>query len=559
MNFILKKLIIVLVLVINNQKVFANDRNFKTIDSLIASENFTDADKILVKSIINEKNVSYRKMLLTRKAAILFKQNRIIEALEIIHKNIDYFNKKNNISELKKLFNILGSIYLEYNHLELAELNYKKALNFNSKNNNTIILNLLSIYSETKNEKLFNYYSQILEKNSEFKKNKLSNFRLNVHKSILLYNLNKIDTHEYNDNLEVLKKLKNEIKNPNLDRYYNVMLSIYNNKHGNNQKALTLINKAYEELNEEGLEYSLIFVLKIKSKILMDLKKYDEQLETQALINNISVLRNEKLIKKMLLNFENYIQKKNENEKLLIEKESIAKRNTSYLLIILSITLVLVSMFLVFFIKLKKKENEIKNKNLEKLKAVIETEENERNRIANEIHDGLGGLLSVIRLKSSKENEEIKTLIDKIIFETKTISNSLTFEYIKKQKLEDVIKDFINLTNSDKLKIHFQSVNFEEINDYTLNITIYRIIQELINNIIKHSQATKAIVQLTKFQNIIQITVEDNGIGFKKEETNNSKGIGFSSIKKRINLFNGSLNIESEPNKGTSIYIELKI
>lgn len=559
MNFILKKLIIVLVLVINNQKVFANDRNFKTIDSLIASENFTDADKILVKSIINEKNVSYRKMLLTRKAAILFKQNRIIEALEIIHKNIDYFNKKNNISELKKLFNILGSIYLEYNHLELAELNYKKALNFNSKNNNTIILNLLSIYSETKNEKLFNYYSQILEKNSEFKKNKLSNFRLNVHKSILLYNLNKIDTHEYNDNLEVLKKLKNEIKNPNLDRYYNVMLSIYNNKHGNNQKALTLINKAYEELNEEGLEYSLIFVLKIKSKILMDLKKYDEQLETQALINSISVLRNEKLVKKMLLNFENYIQKKNENEKLLIEKESIAKRNTSYLLIILSITLVLVSMFLVFFIKLKKKENEIKNKNLEKLKAVIETEENERNRIANEIHDGLGGLLSVIRLKSSKENEEIKTLIDKIIFETKTISNSLTFEYIKKQKLEDVIKDFINLTNSDKLKIHFQSVNFEEINDYTLNITIYRIIQELINNIIKHSQATKAIVQLTKFQNIIQITVEDNGIGFKKEETNNSKGIGFSSIKKRINLFNGSLNIESEPNKGTSIYIELKI
>ena len=88
-------------------------------------------------------------------------------------------------------------------------------------------------------------------------------------------------------------------------------------------------------------------------------------------------------------------------------------------------------------------------------------------------------------------------------------------------------------------------------------LSLYRIVQELINNIIRHSGANSALVQLSRHTNILSLTIEDNGKGFKT--TGKMKGTGLQSVKKRVEAMNGQMEIISEPGKGTSVYLEFGI
>ena len=95
--------------------------------------------------------------------------------------------------------------------------------------------------------------------------------------------------------------------------------------------------------------------------------------------------------------------------------------------------------------------------------------------------------------------------------------------------------------------------------DQTTAITIYRIVQELVNNSIKHAAATTAIVQLTKTNGQLSVTVEDDGKGFDTKILERSKGIGWSNIQNRVEFLKGKLDINASPEKGTSVLIEINI
>jgi len=106
----------------------------------------------------------------------------------------------------------------------------------------------------------------------------------------------------------------------------------------------------------------------------------------------------------------------------------------------------------------------------------------------------------------------------------------------------------------------YQSYDADQISvNPTTSVTIYRIIQELINNIIKHAAATRAVVQLNKAGDKLLITVEDDGKGFDTQLLKHSNGIGWANIYSRIDYLDGKLDIHSEPNNGTSVNIEIKI
>jgi len=206
--------------------------------------------------------------------------------------------------------------------------------------------------------------------------------------------------------------------------------------------------------------------------------------------------------------------------------------------------------------------------------AVLKGEEQERTRLAKDLHDGLGGMLSGIKysfntmkgnLVMTPDNaqafERSMDMLDSSIKEMRRVAHNMMPEALVKFGLDTALKDFCNEINlTGVLRISYMSINIENVMiDQTTAITVYRIVQELINNTIKHSGAANAIVQLTNSNNILSLTVEDDGKGFDKNLLNAAEGIGWSNIQNRVDFLKASLDVKTENGKGTSVLIELKL
>jgi signal transduction histidine kinase len=206
--------------------------------------------------------------------------------------------------------------------------------------------------------------------------------------------------------------------------------------------------------------------------------------------------------------------------------------------------------------------------------AVLKGEEQERTRLAKDLHDGLGGMLSGIKysfntmkgnLIMTPENaqafERSMDMLDSSIKEMRRVAHNMMPEALVKFGLDTALKDFCNdINQTGALKVNYQSIGLANITiAQTTAITIYRIVQELINNTMKHAAATSAIVQLSQTDGIISITVEDDGKGFDTAVLNQSKGIGWSNIQNRIEFLKGTIDVKAEAAKGTSVHIEINI
>jgi two-component system, NarL family, sensor kinase len=202
--------------------------------------------------------------------------------------------------------------------------------------------------------------------------------------------------------------------------------------------------------------------------------------------------------------------------------------------------------------------------------AILKGEDQERTRIAKDLHDGLGGMLSGVKHSFSSmrgnfimtpENAKIFErsidMVDASIQEMRRLAHNMMPEALLKFGLDAALMDYCGgINDSDILKINYKSIGLEKGEfDQSKNITIYRIIQELTNNIIKHSKAKTAIVQLIYADKTLDITVEDDGIGFDKNHIPTTKGIGWTNITNRVDFLKGSIEIDSEVGKGTSVFI----
>ena len=213
-------------------------------------------------------------------------------------------------------------------------------------------------------------------------------------------------------------------------------------------------------------------------------------------------------------------------------------------------------------------------KQLTATEAVLKGEEQERTRLAKDLHDGLGGMLSGIKfsMNTMKGNlimtpdntrafERSMDMLDSSIKEMRRVAHNLMPEALVKFGLDTALKDFCNDINlSGALKVNYQSIGLDQaVIDQTTSITIYRVIQELINNAIKHAAAMQAIVQLSKTNGRLSVTVEDDGKGFDPTILKNAKGIGWSNIESRVEFLKGKVDINSQKDKGTSVLVELDV
>jgi len=207
------------------------------------------------------------------------------------------------------------------------------------------------------------------------------------------------------------------------------------------------------------------------------------------------------------------------------------------------------------------------------LSAVINAEEKERERVSKEIHDGLGPLLSTIKLYVNElEDEETPNedkkellaqtneLINEAISSSRAISNNLTPRIILDYGLVKALESFTRKINiTQKIQIIFENRGFPERMDLTTELILYRIITELINNTLKHAGAHKIEIYLEKVDDSLQITYMDDGKGFDREEALKSKdeGMGLKNIISRLESINGVLKIHSRPGIGTLIVAEI--
>lgn len=204
--------------------------------------------------------------------------------------------------------------------------------------------------------------------------------------------------------------------------------------------------------------------------------------------------------------------------------------------------------------------------------SIIKGQEDERTRLAKDLHDGLGSILSsakyafsklksslIITNESSVDFENGLTILDQSIRELRSVAHNMMPEVLVKFGLHTALQDLCDSINKNStLHITYQSFDFED-SDVPKHkiLTIYRIIQELITNILKHAEAKTALVQFIKTNTTLSITVEDDGKGFDTTLLKNNGGIGYLNIHTRVAYINGKIDLQSAPSKGTSVHIDI--
>jgi signal transduction histidine kinase len=206
--------------------------------------------------------------------------------------------------------------------------------------------------------------------------------------------------------------------------------------------------------------------------------------------------------------------------------------------------------------------------------SVLKGEEQERARLAKDLHDGLSGMLSGVKyslqdmkgnLIMTQENQQAFErsidMLDSSIKEMRRVAHNLMPEVLVRYGLDAALKDYIteiNKTGIITVIYHSMGITKKEI-DHTTAIVVYRIIQELLNNVIKHAQATEVLVQLLRENDKLVVNVEDNGKGFDTKLAEEKMGMGWENIRSRMELLNGTIDIQSAPENGTAVNLEINI
>ncbi len=307
----------------------------------------------------------------------------------------------------------------------------------------------------------------------------------------------------------------------------------------------------------------------------------------------IEITLNEQVIKSTTELEKKYETEKKQKKIIQLQKDkqiqllSIKQKSTLNYFLLASLAAIIIVGFLVYRNfhhrqQLAKQQDELqqqrireleKDKQLVAVDSMLQGQEEERSRLAKDLHDGLGGLLSGVKfsLSNMKDNliitpdnmtvfERSLDMLDTSIKELRRVAHNMMPELLTKFGLDEALKEYCNTINTTNLlSVKYQSVGMDARVEKSSEIIIYRIIQELLNNVMKHAAATEALVQLIKEEGRLSVIVEDNGKGFDNTLQKNNKGAGLTSIKSRVDYLKGQLDIHSETGKGTLVNIEFNV
>lgn len=205
--------------------------------------------------------------------------------------------------------------------------------------------------------------------------------------------------------------------------------------------------------------------------------------------------------------------------------------------------------------------------------SMLQGQEAERSRMAKDLHDGLGGLLAGVKLKLSSIvarageaqagaknaiNDVVRQL-DYSVDELRRIAHDMMPESLRFGGLAPALSDLCRYMGTPMVQVVFQNLGIKDNYPDQLRVTVYRVVQELLTNAIKHANATKIILQCSELDNWLFVTVEDNGKGMEQKEEKSKKGLGLVNIQNRISLLNGNIETISQPGEGTTVNIQIPL
>lgn len=328
--------------------------------------------------------------------------------------------------------------------------------------------------------------------------------------------------------------------NDGLSEGHFLLATIYNAK-GEAQKAFDHLSKAYQ------LEERIRSVDRTKDSRLLEVKYRTAQKDKEIAEKKLAVIGKDRLLK-----------------------------NKNIWIISISFGLLLLVIFLIIGYKNYHHNKRLQeqrmlsieqDRRIEILKATAEGEERERTRIAGNLHDGIGSIISAAKMNFSTLHtlpsdrpvfEKSMKLLNEAAFELRTTAHNLMPQMLLQEGLVTATRDFCErVSNSQLLLIEYQAYGTFSPQEKNFELFVYRIIQELINNIIKHSGAQKALVQLSMSADLLAITIEDNGRGMQAEDWN--KGAGLKNIENKVHMLRGLITVESTQQRGTQVYLEFDL
>lgn len=461
---------------------------------------------------------------------------------------IDYAKKTNNPKFISQSYMQLGKAFYDENP-QLSIKYFKKAYQENQKTNDEvygarILQNIGATYAS---DNILNLDSALIvyEKALQiYKKNKETELEsyIYINKGVVFTKKKK-----YEEAIRSFLKADSfpvkEFKNKNKEALYGFLAAAYKEK-GDFKSALEYLEKqkVFQEILDESDQKKAIKEIDVKYKTK------EKELE------NISL------------------------------KEKLFKNKLAFQFALVALILVIVTAFLSFKNILRKKkiieqerkialtefEKKLKENELREIDKMLEGQEKERQRIADELHDHLGSLLATLKmnfqvLKDKNPQEPIMEKTEKLLDETynevRNISHLKNMGMIGKEGLLVAVQEMAEKMSAvNKIKFHVIPFGLEGRLESTIELLVFRSIQELCSNILKHAQASEVNIYLTQHDSSeINVMIEDNGIGFDPQILKKNKGIGLKNLERKIEQLHGTLSVDSQVSGGTTIIIDLPL
>ena len=374
----------------------------------------------------------------------------------------------------------------------------------------------------------------------------------------------------------IFAKLEKLVNNPpNLEKQTRLLHQFARNEiaQKNWAKASDYATKALAYSRELGDQNLLTDAIKTRVLTLENLQEYKAAFslmkELQTLSDSISSAEAKVAYDELNLKYQS-----EQKDLLLAEKTLDLQKQLSNQKLLLMLLIILIaisgSIYLLYRQRkiVHKKEIEKAEQNLiiQNMRAMIQGEERERARLARELHDGVGGMISAIKMKASTllqngsdTETEIIPLLDKTSAEIRRTAHNLMPEILTRFGLVEAIKDYIQqIRNDGSTLIEFQSYEVPADLVKEVQLNIYRITQELINNALKHSEATEILVQLSGTNDRLMLSVDDNGNG-ELNKTGKTKGMGLKTVEYRVQWMGGKWDMQFQPGQGVSHQIDIPL
>lgn len=295
--------------------------------------------------------------------------------------------------------------------------------------------------------------------------------------------------------------------------------------------------------------------------------------------DSVVSMRNLEELNAYAQDLETKYQTEKKEAQILLQQEQLRRKTTiNYILVGGAIALLLILLLTYRNYRSRQKLQQVKiteletEKKLTATEAVLKGEEQERARLAKDLHDGLGGMLSgikyslgslVVNGEQAEALERSISMLDNSINEMRRVAHNMMPEVLLKYGLDTALREFCEeISRSGVIDARYQAIDMDEAKaDQTTAVTLYRLVQELVNNVIKHAAATNILVQAHYMsqEKMLSVTVEDDGKGVDAIELEQSAGIGWINIRNRVDFLKGRVDILSTKGQGTSVVIEIPL